>query len=128
VKKETLKMASILIVEDNESLNDVYKLILKKAGHKVKTAFNGLEALKVVDKFEPDLILLDMLMPEMGGLAFLKKLNPAKNSKIKIILLSNLDEDEDIREALKYGAVEYILKASLTPSELIARTKQTLEN
>jgi DNA-binding NarL/FixJ family response regulator len=69
-----------------------------------------------------------MLMPEMGGLAFLKKLNPAKNSKIKIILLSNLDEDEDIREALKYGAVEYILKASLTPSELIARTKQTLEN
>jgi CheY-like chemotaxis protein len=61
-------MLNILIVEDNESLNNVYNLILTKAGYKVKTAFNGIEALKAVKQKMPDLILLDMLMPQMGGL------------------------------------------------------------
>jgi DNA-binding response OmpR family regulator len=119
-------MADILIVEDNESLNDVYKLILAKAGHNVNTAFNGIEALKIAKKKIPDLILLDMLMPEMGGLTFLKRLTLPKDSSVKIIILSNLDEDQDIKEAYKYGATHYILKASLSPSELIARVNQAL--
>jgi DNA-binding response OmpR family regulator len=119
-------MANILIVEDNESLNDVYKLILDKAGYTVKTAFNGAEALQILQKYSPDLILLDMLMPEVGGLAFLKRYNPQKKSKSKIIIMSNLDEDDDIKEAQKYGVHEYILKASLTPSELISRVKKAL--
>jgi DNA-binding response OmpR family regulator len=114
-------MADILIAEDNESLNDVYKLILTKAGYRVKTVFNGVEALKAVKQKLPDLILLDMLMPEMGGLTFLKKFNPPKGIKTKIIILSNLDEDANIKEAQKYGASQYILKASLSPSELIAK-------
>jgi DNA-binding response OmpR family regulator len=121
-------MARILVVEDNESLNDVYKLILTKAGHDVTTAFNGAEALKVVKQSRPDLILLDMLMPEMGGLSFLKKFNPPKDSKIEIIIMSNLDEDQDIKEAHKYGATQYVLKASLSPSELIAKVNESLKN
>ena len=121
-------MANILIVEDNESLNDVYKLILTRVGHNVKTAFNGTEALKIVKKGLPDLILLDMLMPKMGGLGFLKRLALPKDSKVKVIILSNLDEDQDIKEAQKYGATQYILKASLSPSELIAQVKQTLKD
>jgi two-component system alkaline phosphatase synthesis response regulator PhoP len=120
-------MADILIVEDNESLNDVYKLILTRAGYRVKTAFNGIEALKAVKQRLPDLILLDMLMPEMGGLTFLKKFNPPKSVKTKIIILSNLDEDPNIKEAQKYGATQYILKASLSPSELIAKVSQVLD-
>jgi two-component system alkaline phosphatase synthesis response regulator PhoP len=116
----------ILIVEDNESLNDVYKLILARAGYDVKTAYNGTEALKVVKQKLPDLILLDMLMPEMGGLGFLKKFNPPKNIKTKIIILSNLDEDQDIKEAQKYGVTRYILKASLSPKELVSNVKQAL--
>jgi CheY-like chemotaxis protein len=125
VKKETI-MAKILVVEDNETLNSVYKLILTKAGYTVTTAFNGLEALKTVKHNKPDLILLDMLMPEMGGLTFLKKFNPPKDKNIKIIIMSNLDEDQDIKEAQKYGATQYILKASLSPSELIDKVKRTL--
>jgi DNA-binding response OmpR family regulator len=120
-------VVNILVVEDNESLNDVYSLILKKAGYNVATAFNGAEALKAVKRLKPDLILLDMLMPEMGGLTFLKKFNPPKNSKIEIIIMSNLDEDQDIKEAQKYGATQYVLKASLSPSELIAKVNQVLE-
>jgi CheY-like chemotaxis protein len=119
-------MAKILVVEDNETLNSVYKLILSKAGYKVTTAFNGIEALNIVKQYKPDLILLDMLMPEMGGLSFLKKFNPSKDKKIKIIIMSNLDEDQDIKEAQKYGAAQYVLKASLSPSELIDKVKLSL--
>jgi CheY-like chemotaxis protein len=119
-------MAKILVVEDNETLNSVYKLILTKAGYKVTTAFNGIEALNIVKQYKPDLILLDMLMPEMGGLSFLKKFNPSKDKKIKIIIMSNLDEDQDIKEAQKYGAAQYVLKASLSPSELIDKVKLSL--
>jgi DNA-binding response OmpR family regulator len=121
-------MVNILVVEDNESLNEVYKLILGKAGYTVKTAFNGAEAIKTLQKYSPDLILLDMLMPEMGGLAFLKRYNPQKKFKGKIIIMSNLDEDDDIKEAQKYGVHEYVLKASLTPSELISRVKSALDS
>jgi CheY-like chemotaxis protein len=120
-------MIKVLIVEDNESLNEVYKIILSRAGYSVKTAFNGVEALKSVKQKMPDLILLDMLMPEMGGLGFLKKFNAPKNAKTKIIILSNLDEDQDIKEAQKYGVAQYILKASLSPAELISQVKQVLE-
>jgi two-component system alkaline phosphatase synthesis response regulator PhoP len=120
-------MTQILLVEDNQSLNDVYKIILTKAGYKVISAFNGVQALKIVKQNMPDLILLDMLMPEMGGLTFLKKFNKPKDSKIKVIIMSNLDEDQDIKDAHKYGATQYVLKASLSPSELIAKVKYALE-
>jgi CheY-like chemotaxis protein len=93
----------------------------------VISAFNGVQALKIVKQNIPDLILLDMLMPEMGGLTFLKKFNKPKDSKIKIIIMSNLDEDQDIKDAHKYGATQYVLKASLSPSELIAKVKYALE-
>jgi DNA-binding response OmpR family regulator len=119
-------MLNILIVEDNESLNNVYNLILTKAGYKVKTAFNGIEALKAVKQKMPDLILLDMLMPQMGGLSFLKKFNAPKDTKPKIIIMSNLDEDQDIKEAQNFGVTMYILKASLSPKELILQVKQTI--
>jgi two-component system alkaline phosphatase synthesis response regulator PhoP len=120
-------MTQILLVEDNQSLNDVYKIILTKAGYKVISAFNGVQALKIVKQNMPDLILLDMLMPEMGGLTFLKKFNKPKDSKIKVIIMSNLDEDQDIKDAHKYGATQYVLKASLSPSELIAKVKYALK-
>src|SRR6266542_2044046 len=97
-------MAKILIVEDNESLNQVYKFILEKEGHLVNSAFNGKEGLKAAKQDPPDLILLDMLMPEMDGLSFLRKFNLSKKSKLKIVLLTNLDEDEGIKEAQKLGA------------------------
>jgi DNA-binding response OmpR family regulator len=124
---EKVNMANILVVEDNESLNAVYELILEKNGHDVITAFNGLEALKILKSTTPDLILLDMLMPEMGGLGFLKRFNRSKSEKTKIIILSNLDEDQEIKEARKYGVSNYILKASVSPAELIAKVKHTLQ-
>jgi DNA-binding response OmpR family regulator len=114
-------MAKILIIEDNESLNQVYTFILGKEGHAVSSVFNGKEGLKAVKSDLPDLILLDMLMPQMDGLTFLKKLSLPKRAKTKILVLTNLDEDEEMKAAHKLGATSYVLKATTSPSELVTR-------
>jgi DNA-binding response OmpR family regulator len=114
-------MSKVLIVEDNETLNEAYKLILEKDGHEVTTAFNGEEGLERLKVSTPDLILLDMLMPKMDGLEFLRHYKPGKASKTTIIILSNLNEDEQVEEARKLGAHRYILKANTSPRELAAR-------
>lgn len=113
-------MADVLVVEDNKVLNQAYKLILQKEGHEVRVAFNGHEGLEQVKIKEPDLILLDMLMPTMGGIDFLKKFRPRKHPDTKVIILSNLNEDQEVQHALKLGAQEYILKADTSPQELVA--------
>ena len=113
-------MAKVLIVEDNDTLNEAYKLILEKDGHDVSTAFNGEEGLEKLKEVSPDLILLDMLMPKMDGLEFLRHFKADKYPKTTIIILSNLNEDEQVEEARKLGAHRYILKANTSPRELAA--------
>jgi len=121
-------MAKVLIVEDEKLLNEAYELVLKKDGHDVSKAFNGEEALELVKKDTPDLILLDLRMPKMDGVSFLRELQPAENyPDVKIIIFSNYDEQKEIDEAFKYGATRYILKAWSSPTELIKVVKETLD-
>ncbi|HET9850296.1 MAG TPA: response regulator [Candidatus Saccharimonadales bacterium] len=120
-------MAKILIVEDEKLLNEAYELVLKKEGHDVASVFNGAEALEIYAKFDPDLVLLDLRMPKMDGVEFLRQLQPAKNyPKAKIIIFSNYDEQKEIDEAFENGATRYILKAWSSPAELIKVVKETL--
>jgi CheY-like chemotaxis protein len=120
-------MAKILVVEDEKLLNEAYELVLKKEGHKVGTAFNGEEALKQFEKDKPDLVLLDLRMPKMDGVEFLKQLNPTdKYPEVHIIVFSNYDDQKEIDEAFKYGATRYILKAWSSPKELAKVVRETL--
>lgn len=120
-------MAKILIVEDERTLNEAYELILKREGHDVSVAFNGEEALEAVEEQKPDLILLDLRMPKMNGVEFLKKLEPSKNYPgLDIIIFSNYDDQKEIDEAFKRGATRYILKAWSSPGELVKLVKETL--
>lgn len=113
-------MAKILIAEDEKALNDAYVMILKRAGHTVKSALDGAEALKITEKFEPDVILLDLRMPEVGGIEFLEKYKlPEKHPKVKVIIFSNLDMQREIDEAFRLGASKYMLKSWASPNELI---------
>jgi CheY-like chemotaxis protein len=122
-------MAKILIVEDEKLLNEAYELVLSREGHKVSKAFNGEEALGLVDKEKPDLILLDLRMPKMDGVEFLKQLNPAdKYPEMKIIVFSNYDEQKEIDKAFQHGATRYILKAWSSPKELVKVVKETLSS
>ncbi len=113
-------MAKILIVEDEHILNEAYQTILKSKDHEVKAAYDGLEALKITKKFTPDIILLDLRMPRLGGIDFLKKFDPSTNyPNTKVIIFSNLDMESEIDEAYDLGAHKYILKAWASPKELL---------
>lgn len=121
-------MARLLIVEDEKVLNEAYELVLKKEGYEVSTAFNGEEALTSVKENKFDLILLDLRMPKIDGVEFLKRADPRKNfPKTKIIVFSNYDDQTEVEEAIKNGATRYILKAWSSPSELIKIVRESLE-
>ncbi len=112
-------MAQILIIEDDVALNEAYMLILKKEGHEVTVAHDGREGMEKVAQLKPDLILLDLLMPRLDGLGFLKQYK-AKYPKrdAKVVVLTNLDQDKEINEALRLGAYKYIVKARTSPKQL----------
>ncbi len=111
-------MAKVLIVEDEKALSDAYRMILEKEKHTVTVAFDGKEALESVKVFTPDIILLDLLMPKMNGLEFLKHFKPEEHKNTKVIVLTNLDTDKEVKGARELGASRYIVKARLAPAEL----------
>ena len=114
-------MADILIVEDNDMLNKAYRIVLEKNGHTVEAATNGSDALDIIEKFKPKVILLDLLMPKMGGLEFLRQYDAIKaNKDVKVVVLTNLGKEENIQEALDLGAYKYIIKAHSSPADLAA--------
>lgn len=122
------KPATILIVEDEVSLNEAYEMILTQAGYVVHTAFNGKEALAKSEHKEPDLILLDLRMPQMDGVEFLREFNLKENHpKVKVIVFSNYDMQKEIDEAYKLGAHRYILKTWASPKELLQIVETTLK-
>ena len=122
-------MPKVLIVEDEKVLNEAYELVLKKDGYSVSTALNGEEALECVEKDEFDLILLDLRMPKVNGVEFLKRAKPAKNfPKTKIIVFSNYDDQKEVEEAIENGASRYILKAWSSPNELLKIVRESIED
>ena len=121
-------MAKILVVEDERTLNEAYELVLKSEGHNVRVAYNGKEALGIFKEQNPDLVLLDLRMPQMDGVEFLKHLKPKENKlKAKIIIFSNYDDQKEIDSAFAHGATRYILKAWSSPKELAKMVDETLK-
>lgn len=117
----------ILVVEDEESLLYLYGMKLEQSGFEVIKASNGREGLSLAQLEMPKLILLDILMPDVDGyemLAGLKKNEKTKN--IPAIIFSNLSQKEEIEKGLKLGAKDFIIKTSLTPTELEHKVKEYL--
>jgi two-component system, OmpR family, response regulator VicR len=122
-------VSKILIVEDDRDLNNAYGLILKHEGHDVVEAYDGKEAIKKLDNFVPDLILLDLLMPIMGGLEFLQwwnKSNPG--SAVKILIFTNMENSPEVTEAYKLGANRCIIKSWTAPHNLAKVVSDTLKS
>lgn len=115
---------TVLIVEDDATLNEAYKTILTMSDYEVWTAFNGEEALAVAEQQNPDIILLDLRMPVMDGISFLKTYEPKKNHpNVKVVVFSNYDMQAEVDRAYSLGADRYILKARATPNELLKLVK-----
>jgi len=117
----TDKKKKILVVEDEKSLNEAYELILSKAGYGVMVAFDGQDALDKLEKFKPHIILLDLKMPHMDGIAFLRSYSALadKGNAPKIIVFSNYDLQDEIDQAFDLGAHKYVLKSWASPQDLL---------
>lgn len=114
------KDLQVLIIEDEQLLNEAYARVLKAAHISLLRAYNGKEALELLKHDKPNIILLDLRMPVMDGIEFLKKLQPKDNlPDAKIIVFSNYDDQHEIDEAFSLGAMHYMLKAWATPDELV---------
>lgn len=122
-------MARILVVEDDKDLNNAYSIILKHEGHKVVSTFDGKEALAKLKDFEPDLVLLDLLMPVMGGLEFLQSWDrPGKGNDVKILIFTNMENSPEVSEAYKLGANRCIIKSWTAPHNLAKVVSDTLQS
>ncbi|HSW99774.1 MAG TPA: response regulator [Patescibacteria group bacterium] len=121
------KDKTIMVVEDEHTLSEAYQIILRTAGYTVTVAFDGEEALRVAAETEPTLVLLDLRMPHMDGIEFLRQYNlQEKHPQVKVIVFSNYDMQKEIDEAYRLGATRYILKAWASPKELLQLVANTL--
>lgn len=123
----TKRQSNILIIEDDVALNQAYDTILQTAGYAVRTAYDGEQALQLVAESEPDIIFLDLRMPTMNGIEFLKAYKPKTHHQtVDIIVFSNYDLQQEIDEAYELGARKYVLKAWASPKELIRIVEDTM--
>lgn len=122
------KSNTILVVEDESNLNEAYQVILANSGFDILTAFDGQEALDILSENEVHLILLDLRMPVMDGIEFLKEYSPDPSKRPKIIVFSNYDLQKEIEQAYSLGADKYILKSWASPKELIKVVNDVLTN
>ncbi|MDD2806902.1 MAG: response regulator [Patescibacteria group bacterium] len=121
-------LVKILLVEDDTTLMDMYSLKLKEEKFELMVASDGLMALEQVRNEKPQIILLDIMMPKMDGFAVLAELkNDATTKDIPVIMLSNLGQKIDIEKGKELGAVDYIVKASMTPTQVIEKIKSYLK-
>lgn len=119
-------MKTVLIIEDEAILRQAYVAILSFEGFNVLEASNGQEALAIIEKCVPDLILLDILMPVMDGYEFLAHSGLNNRKDVKVIAFSNLSDQEKLQKILGSGAARHVLKSSLSPKQLASTVKELL--
>lgn len=116
----------ILLVEDEKDICDLYALNLSNAGFDVTKAYNGNQALQNFQSQKYDILLLDIMLPDINGIEVLKKLR-TDHKTVKIIMLTNLTADKTINEAYENGADGYLLKATLTRESLVEEINTFIE-
>ncbi|MDD2732112.1 MAG: response regulator [Candidatus Pacebacteria bacterium] len=121
-------MKTVLLVEDDPFLVEIYNTKLKEAGFSVEIATDGEEALKKLNDAIFDLVLLDIVLPVIDGWEFIQKIKTDDRFKsLKIVVLSNLGRKEEIERGVKLGVAKYLVKAHHTPSEVINEVRELLE-
>jgi DNA-binding response OmpR family regulator len=122
-----MKPIKVAIVEDDHDLQFLFKLKLQLAGFEVATANNGKEGLEVAKAFEPDIILLDLMMPVMSGAEMLAELRShAWGSQTRVVILTNISKDE-APQALRFLHVDrYVVKAHQTPAQIVTLIHEVL--
>lgn len=117
----------ILFIEDESALQKTLGDLLSQRGYKVMAALDGESGLNLARKEIPDLVLLDLILPRLHGFEVLKRLKENEKTKgIPVVVLTNLENMEDVERALSLGAVTYLVKANYTIEEVLAKVKIAL--
>ena len=120
-------MTRIAIIEDDSVINQMYRMKFEADGFDVEVADNGKHGIELVESFHPDIILLDIQMPEIDGVEALKEIRKHEWGKnIPVIILTNLGEEESPKELRSLAIHSYIVKANLTPRQVVGRVKEAL--
>lgn len=117
----------ILIIDDEGAIAQVFQQALQQGGYDVVLASTGQEGKAKAHTDKPNLILLDQILPDINGNQILKELKQDEETKhIPIAIISNFNQDDLVADAIKNGAVEYILKYQISPADLLEKVKQML--
>ncbi|MCP6718319.1 MAG: response regulator [Patescibacteria group bacterium] len=118
----------VLIIEDDPFLVDIYTTKLKDLGFSIDVANDGKDGLRKLKEGNFDLLMLDIVLPHIDGWQVLKQINESEEFKnLKVIVLSNLGQKEEVEKGLKLGAIKYLIKAHYTPQEVIEEIKKVLK-
>ena len=117
----------VLIVDDDQFLLEMYALKFKEEGFTVEVAETGQDALEKAKTVKPDIILLDVVLPEMDGFVVLQKLRANKETALPlVVMLTNLSQKDDTERGLRLGVDDYVVKAHFTPSEVVEKVRKLL--
>lgn len=117
----------IAIIEDDQAISQMYRIKFEAEGYEVETAENGKLGLALAEHMKPDIILLDLMMPEMNGDEMLEKLRATTWGKnIKVIILTNMGEQEAPKSIKNLNVRRFIVKAEMTPRQVAEMVKTEL--
>lgn len=119
----------VAIIEDDQAISQMYRIKFESEGYDVDTAENGKLGLELAEKMVPDIILLDLMMPEMNGDEMLEKLRKTTwGEKIKVVILTNMGEQEIPASVKQLNVSAVILKADMTPRQVAELVKKTIDS
>lgn len=122
-------MNKILIIEDEEIILDLMQKKLSQEGYETSVAKDGKEGLKAMRGIKPDLVLLDIVMPEMGGFEVMKEMRKDSDLKnIPVIVVSNSGQPVEIDKARELGAKDWLIKTEFDPQEVIDKVRKQLSS
>jgi len=120
--------AKVLIVEDDPMILDMYVHKFEQEGFVVSSLDRGDKVVEIAEKDKPDIIMLDIIMPGLDGFSVLEALrNNSKTKDFKVVMLTNLGQDEDKEKGKKLGALGYIVKSTKTPGEVVKQVREFLK-
>lgn len=119
----------ILVVEDNTMLADVYLMKLQDDhGYEVKVALDGHQALRTIQSWQPDLVILDLMMPDVDGFEVLQQMHTqGLTQKIPVIVATQLKDTDSINKALQYGARDYFAKSDVLTEDIVKQVQDILK-
>lgn len=120
-------MAKILLIEDDPFLTTMYKTRFAAEGHEVMTAQDGESALEILKKTPLNLVILDVMLPKLGGFSILEEMQKTDAlKKIPVVILTNLADEESVKKAKEFGIKEFLVKAQHTPTQIFETIKKYL--